>query len=41
MVNAKAGLDDQEKNWKINAMLADDSSDIILGVKKKFGDETA
>ena len=34
MVNAKAELDDQEKNWKINAMLADgDGSDIILGVK--------
>lgn len=41
MVNAKAELDDQEKNWKINAMLTDDSSDIMLGVKQRFGDETA
>jgi hypothetical protein len=32
-LNAKAELDDKEKNWKINAMLGDnDSSDIILGV---------
>lgn len=42
MLNAKAELDDKEKNWKINAMLGDgDNSDIILGVKKTFGDEMA
>lgn len=39
LANAKAALDDKERNWKINAMFADDSSEIILGVRRTFGDE--